>query len=394
MEYTFQSGFGVNTKVHSQQKTVLRGNTLSLPAPQKEYTFGDAHFFLYKVKDSSQKNFPEPALYELLCEARRSYLRYGNVALTDEYDQKSSIYITRVVYPHQVDNVTFFLEEWVSVRFVPAAGNPVSTEDLDACIFQNKTISKYFENDLFQTESNPLKNFTTISRICRIAPRVPAEDLFFAGTFLPQKNSHTALAFTLMNEAFLCELSQKGEEPRYLTAFAREELFEKVLHFPTHTTRLFFPLYFAEKVLDLKQDEHIRVNHSLLSYKHPGYFLNLQELMLLFEKLIQFGRLSERSLQKHFETNICFQELQEKHKKLSYQEFLPYVEGLSRFLLTDGWIEGSRMHGTELRSLIDLCVRDAVHLYMSPISLWKQGIDSIMKEFFGTSDYENKTIVF
>lgn len=379
MDLRYQGELSVSTKIQTHETTFLRGANLMLPSPEREYQFGDARFFVYKVKDKSETNFSNRELHTLLLEARKSYLRYGNVALTDAYDEKSSIYLTRVVYPYTVDTVSFPLEEWISVRFVPASGNPVSTEDLDVCVYKNKPLSQSIHQNLLPTKSEPLSHLVTISRICRIAPRVPMQDVFFSGTFLPQKNSYTALAFAAMNQLFLEESDEQGDEYKYFTALAKQELFQKVLHLETNTTKVFFPFESATTVLGLKPDERVRMNRNLLSYRHPGYFLHLEEMIKLLEKLIDLGRLSEKSWQQFFQTTLCFQEFKEKFYQLPYQEFVPLVAGLSNLLLADGWIPGSRMHGTELRSLVDLCVSDAVQLYLAPAHLWKQGIQNVFE---------------
>lgn len=393
MDLKYQGDFAVSTNTKtSTTKTFLRGANLTLPSPAREYQFGDARFFVYKVKDKSERNFPQKELHTLLLEARKTYLRYGDVALTDSYDEKSSIYLTRIVYHYQVDNVSIPLEEWVSVRFVPASGDPISTEDLDACVYNNRPLSESLHKMLLSDKPEPLKHLVTISRICRIVPRVPVDNVFFSGNFLPQKNKYTALAFTAMNEVFLEESKNRGEEYHYFTALAKPELFEKVLHFQTNTTKVYFPFSPASEILQLKNDERLRIHRSLLSYRHPGYFLHLEEMIALLEKLIELGRLTENSWQHYFQTKMCFAEFRQKHEESPYHEFLPFIQGLSKLLLTPGWIEGSRMHGTELRSLVDLCVSDAVQLYIAPASKWKQGISAISQEFFSpVNAYESQT---
>lgn len=393
MNFQNHPEFSVGTKIHAHPTTFLRGALVTLPTPVREYQFGDVHFFVYKVKDKNERIFPNESLFRVLEEARRSYLRYGQVPLTDNYDEKSSIYLTRVVYPHMVDNVVFPLEEWVSVRFVPASGNPFLSEDLDACVYQNQPLTLSLRKTLFQNRVDPLKHLVTISRICRIAPRVPTENVFFTGAFIPQKNTYTALAFSAMNKVFLEECEKDGDEIDFFTALAKEELFQKVLHFESNEKKAIFPFLSAEEILNPDKKHRIRINRNLLSYKHPGYFLNLEELLELFAKLIQFGRFTEKSWQQHVKTPLSFQEFQEQYKVLSYHEFLETLDGLSELLLAPSWIENSRMHGTELRSLVDICVSDAVKLYMSPKDSWKNEIERIHKDFFTNDSYEFETSV-
>lgn len=394
MNFQNQKEFSVGTKVQVNSTTFLRGAPVTLPTPVREYQFGDVHFFVYKVKDKKERIFPNEALYSLLQEARRSYLRYGQVPLTDSYDEKSSIYLTRVVYPHTVDNVAFPIEEWVSVRFVPASGNPLLSEDLDVCVYQNQPLTLSLRKTLFPNRIDPLKHLVTISRICRIAPRVPTENVFFTGTFIPQKNTYTALAFTAMNKVFLEESEKNGDEIDFFTALAREELFEKVLHFERGEKKAIFPFAAAENILNPDKKHRLRINRNILSYRHPGYFLNLEELIQLFGKLIDFGRLTEKSWQQHIKTQISFAECQEHSKTLPYHEILETLDGLSEMLLAPSWIENSRMHGTELRSLVDICVSDAVKLYMSPIDSWKKEIENITEDFFTNTVYEPETTMF
>lgn len=366
-----EQAVSTRTKMYSSQ-TLLLGVPTVLPQPEHEYRIHDAHFFVYKVKDSRQNFFPDTNLQTIVKESRKSYLRYGDIPLLDQYDLKSSLYLTRVVYPQNIEGISVLVEEWVSVRFVPTSGTPNSTEDLDACIYRGKPLS---------TTVTELSTSISISRICRVPPKVAPGQDHFSGIFLPHKNKYTSLAFVFMNHQFLQEKKDQDTYQLWFTALAKPELFSNVLSLADEQKSFHFPFTPVLQKLISSHLNQFRIQRTVLSYRHPGYFLDLYTLLRLFRKLIDFGRLSEKTWQKYFHTSLGIAEFQENFDHYSYQDMLPHFLGLAELLLSPGWIENSRMHGTELRSLVDICVPDAVELSVCPYDKWKDHIQNIVNYY-------------
>jgi len=357
----------------------LQGNLhtatdLSLPTPACEYHQNDTHIFVYKLKDSQEKDFKNNHLSSLLCEARKSYLRYGDVPLIDRYDAKSTVYLARAMYPLVHKSISCYVEEWTSLRFIPAAGAPFSTEDLEAFIYKGKSLSERMKTILFQDHPQAFEQIVTVSRICRIPPRVSEDRFYSSHDFLPKKNKYTSLCFLLMNHTFFEECERQGKEYTWLTALAKEELFQKILYWEKGNTKFVFPFTQARQVLQIPPEDSIQVNRSLLSYQFPGYFLNVQELFSFFEKLLEQERITETTLQHYFSISLPVKEALRCFSKLSEEEYLRVLRGMSVLLQSDGWVPGSLLHASELRSLCDIFVSDAIHLYLSSIPVWKKQI--------------------
>lgn len=353
------------------EKNFQETATSFLPSPTREFQEGDTHVFIYTVKNSDETYFSHPELYKILCEARKSYWRYGDVPLIDKYDAKSSIYLTRVIYPSIQGGAHCFLEEWTSMRFIPASGVPFSTEDLESCIYQGQTLSTHLKKTLFQNHDSAWERLITISRICRIRPHIFTKNFRFDHQALPQKNKFTAKSFVAMVQLFLDQSVEKGKNYEWFTALAKEELFTKVLHLNLEEKNFRFPFFQAAKVLGIPPARTIRINRSVLSYRYPGYFLHVEELLLLFEKLIDLKRIKDSFLCHLLGITEPFSDFRKKYKELPTMDLVKILQGISSLLLTEGWIENSSLHASQLRSLCDLCVSDAIQLYLSPTFLWQ-----------------------
>src|SRR3989344_9690300 len=100
----------------------------------------------------------------LICEARKSYLVYGEVPLLDEYDEKSTIYLATARYP--VEGSSMFTEEHITMRLVPANGNfgePSGTEDLALFVYKDYDGNLYSAKDILKSQGIELESVATIS---------------------------------------------------------------------------------------------------------------------------------------------------------------------------------------------------------------------------------------
>ncbi|MEK7680450.1 MAG: hypothetical protein AAB348_00130, partial [Patescibacteria group bacterium] len=92
--------------------------------PDKIYEIDSAVFSIFKVKDLNSSNWASETLKNAVLVVRSSYLRYGDVQLIDDYDEKSQIYLCRVkfILSGSENLPDSFAEEWFSVRFVSGNG--------------------------------------------------------------------------------------------------------------------------------------------------------------------------------------------------------------------------------------------------------------------------------
>jgi hypothetical protein len=171
-----------------------------LPTPIKTELLAGAKLSVYLAKDFFKSEWSSKKALKILKQARRSYLRYGNVPLLDKYDRKSLIYLVRAEYKVKIDKKTLPVEEWLSVRFVPGYGKPLLTEDFAHCIANNKPLKYLFKKKLFPETKNFSRHIATLSRLCKIPPKIL--DSNWSQT-IPglKKNKYTLHSFCLANQA-------------------------------------------------------------------------------------------------------------------------------------------------------------------------------------------------
>ncbi len=366
------------------QKGALSTKSDVLPFPIREHVFGDIHISIFKVKDREDIDFSDFSLLKMLHKARGSYARYGQVPLVDDFDTKASVYLTRTIYPFSADSgSSILLEEWSSVRFIPASGKPFSTEDLECSVYQGMSMSIKIQELLFNNHPEALDKVVTLSRVCRITPQVFGPNTLIPHTHkVPEKNMHTGLSVFLMSKIFLEESASKGKTYEWITALSKPDFFEKVLCFPWKGKEMRFPFLNAEHVMAPDSQEKIHIDRSLLSYKYPGYFLDLKDLFSFFSEMLISGRMHHDTLKKFAEfPTLSISHLQD-HEDLDQKDRLKILEAFSKILLSEGWIDHGKIHADEIRKLCHEKVKDAIQLYFSSISEWKKHFYDIETSLF------------
>ncbi|PIT87916.1 MAG: hypothetical protein COU31_00320 [Candidatus Magasanikbacteria bacterium CG10_big_fil_rev_8_21_14_0_10_40_10] len=356
-------------ELEQKQPDARRDRAVSWPfLPEKVFTIKDLIFEIYKAKDLFTKDWVSQAHQDIIKNIRRSYLRYGDIDLIDEYDEKAVVFFCRVL-----DQQNCLFEqgvEFFTSRFVPAHGEPHSTEDLDLFLCQNKTIHDWFKNTLLSREKNYLQNIITVSRNAGVS----GCQLQNNENHEPAKLKHSALSFIFMNHVFA---SEYGGQYKYLTAVLRDEIFarykDKIRDFFDHD--LVFPRF--NKLLGL--DEHeLKLKRERTVYKYPGYFLNSSQITSLIENLYQQEKLSYRTLSRYikdFSPEIFFD------KNASWRETVCRLKGLGRMFSQQGVLEFSDLTGEELRELIDNVVDDAPGLHAIRFEDWREQLNKIINSF-------------
>ncbi len=351
--------------------------------PDKIYEIDSAVFSIFKVKDLNSSNWASETLKNAVLVVRSSYLRYGDVQLIDDYDEKSQIYLCRVKFiltgsENQPDS---FAEEWFSVRFVSGNGVPDSFEDFNHYLHGEEKISSHIQNILFSGEKDYLRKVVAISRFCGASARAIND----GSVQMPGKLRHTALVFALFNLEFFSEC----QEFEYLVGVFRKELLTKMLDLRLVGINFNLSLPSAHVLLNCRPDE-IRQNRNILAYKYPGYFLNILQLARIIDSLIADSRLSLDSIKKYvsrYELNMSAALL-----GMESLQILKRMEGIGDFLTVSGAIGGSLMTGEELRMIVDNEVDDGPELKMVATDKWRGQFEAI-RPYLASRLAKNKRLV-
>ena len=311
--------------------------------PLRTYKIGSVIFRIYKAKNLYHPAWNSVVLKKITKIARQSYLRYGRVPLTDDYDKSAVIYLCRTSYGKS--------EEWLCVRFVP--GNTSSThllEDLNQYVYNGKSIVNIIKNKLVLGANDLQTKLVAISRLCGITPNNIAM-------------KHTAQAFALINKEFFSKTHFS-----YLLGVFRPEVLKKILRFSSQ-----FSLSFPDAYKTLKcRPEQICLDRGWSAYHFPGYFLNVAQLLKLLQKLVKEKKLNIASIKKYAKNYNP-----EIKKTANYMEILKMIYGINTVLLWKGRIPGSKISGEELRVLLGRSVADGPKLKIISVANWKKQLKRI-----------------
>jgi hypothetical protein len=276
---------------------------------------------------------------------------YGpQVAISDDYDEKAWIYVTVVTY--ESNDLVF--DEVLTLRFVPAAGLPLQSDDLNFYLYKGapkRPLLEVLVGELagpgFKS-SQALRGCYSQGRMGAIRPRARQ------GGTLPG-NRHVGLAWCLMLECFLEETDRVRRTCHLLTSQTTEQLRVLGASIPTRPCAEHFGLESGSIVLN-RSAQHVRD----LCYGVPTYFLNLKDVSGLLSRLIKEGRLSTAAVQAATTEGIPLE------RALRHPQ--PGVlKRLHLLFSADGSIGGSRLQGDELRELADKEVRDGPVLRLTQL---------------------------
>lgn len=333
---------------------------------------------LYKAKNLHSAEWFSESLKNLVMEARKSYLRYGEVPQDDVYDAKSVVYIGRAAYEYEVKGIIYPAEEWLSVRFVPADGTPQYTEDLEFCLVNDRVLVDWFLNSDLNKKGDILKRIFTISRICSIAPHIShSMSTHFFNRILSKKLMFTGVLLSLMSKQFLKDCAVKSIPCELITGLFRDEFIEKSLTVLTPRETRIPDFSYGYKTLGLSDISALKLNRSLFShyfYKFPSYFLNMDQLFSALNDLINQKQMSMQTLDYYIKGDMRAAEWMQ-----TSAIFKRIGKDLGNVISTAGALYDSHLTGEYLRRLLNARVSDGPHLRVMRTNAWIKSIEKYLK---------------
>ena len=342
---------------------MYKKNTFAaLPKPISSYKFKNVNFSIFLVKDLFNPKWENGKLLKILKRARASYNIYGNVPLLDEFDKKSLIYLIKAEYSEHSKKTK--MEEWLSIRFTPGGGTPEITEDLLRIELNKKPLFDWVTNN---TNKLQIENFISISRLCRISPKI--QNSSFQKNIKQIKNKYTFISFVLANFEFLKHKHKFGPY-KYVTGLFRKDLLEKKLI--VKINGIYYP-HFIEAHKHLKFDSlKVGVCRNDFTYSYPGYFLNLSDLKQLLEKMVDVRSIDIKTLRHYLKIS--------KLERITDLDLNKHSKHLGKLLTVKNKIKHSKLLGKDLRVLLDKYVADGPKFMAMPIDNWKKDILFIFKK--------------
>lgn len=346
----------------------------SLPPPIAQYHSDVASFSVYLAKELYRPEWITEPLRQLVAEARKSYLRYGDVPLFDDFDNKATIYLIRSSYA--IPFAGQHAEEWLSVRFVPNDGIPPYTEDLTLCIALNTSLVQLVKERLFPNTSDWLPHVFSISRLCSITPYYMPLHVSRPPEISPlsSKLRHTLASFVLAHLSFLRNTKHRGDTVQYITGLFRQELLSNVLTLRTMNNDRIPAFVPASRTLDVQLPDDVRIIRERIAYHFPHYFLRMDQLNALFSRLHGMDMLPQTTFHYYFKTSF-----KPEYLMLHMRSWNPDPKELSRLLMIRGRIKYSPLTGEKLRALIQQYVQDGPVLQIMQHQDWERSLIACSK---------------
>lgn len=345
--------------------------------PIAQYSLEGALIKIYRAKSLHCSEWKSPQLKQYVMHARQSYLRYGSVPLIDDFDIKSEIYITCVSYSIKNNRVSYPVEEWLSMRFVPSNGKPEYTEDLLYSLCEDKPLIQWLSESNFGGTRDAAKHMIAISRICSIPlRRIPAYT-YKKNVSFPKKLGYTAISFALMNKVFLDNLNFSSEYYGHMTGIFRDEFIDNVLTVRTPERETVPDFTLGYKLLGLNNINALVFNRSapsLYPYHFPNYFLKIDELHRALAHLYFDGCLTQ-------ETFIHYMGAEADPDKWIHDVdyFKRISSRLERMLTVAGHLYGTSITGEKMRAVLDREVSDGPRLRIMNMDAWRNSIEKYLR---------------
>jgi len=319
----------------------IHDNYHQLPLPQKTYKLGDGTVFdIFRAKNLFSPDWNHPHLEALVLFARSSFGRYGARPLLDNFDAKAAIYIIRASYPDSASHGR--TEEWLSIRMVPGDGVPIGGGELELYSYKDRDLESELRDRFFPKDSEFWRFVASSSRMCGIHPySAQSTSSSKTGTDSQTKHRFTALCFAMIHLEFLADYPLLQFPYRFITAIIRSDFAGKILAVRTDKISLgpcFTPAHELLKI----PEKNIHLKRDLYAYAFPLYWLDPQELELVFKELVTAGKFKS----------------------------LPPKETWGKILMTQGEISGAKITGEALRQMVDSRVQEIPKLKITESAKW------------------------
>lgn len=362
----------------SLSRADLRELDLQLPeAFFAKETIGQAVLTTYVAKDMFDPQWNNPALRRLAVEARKTYGRYGErFSVFDKYEPKAVHFLTRVEYPLEIDSSQVRLVEWHSLRFIPPAGDPPSTEDIDfyICGEERRPLFEVMSERLPDINGNACEDVViTQSRLCIIHPFILDSNAVDTETFSLPANKYTALAFA-MNTRAVTEYLEKIQMRDISSMWMTSQMWEGLLYGTVAYNGQHLDFQKASEVLDgYGYPIKIQLDRNrAYAYEVPSYFLNWTQLISTLNRLASEGKIKIEGLDS-FPEKLTLKKLDED------AELRDRVFQLGQFLTSEGPLSASNLTGEGLRNILDQEVIDQPILWLARLPQLRQSCTNMIQ---------------
>lgn len=325
-------------------ETITNNKTQTIIAPRVQID-------IYRAKIMKTSKWEGDDLKIKTLRARESYIpRYGDVDITDRFDENAAIYLVRTCYQSTEGEQ---IEEWLSARFVIPhlrLSMREAHELLQSLCSGRPTMSYLHKFGPYDTE-----NIAIVSRICGYRGLQGLDGRTAEGRDFFSPLKCTAFAFVLMVGQFLTDYNSTGDI-RVMLGLFRNELIRKALTI-TGTKRQVPRFHFGPLLLPWALRKEFRIDRNYSAYDFPSYFLNTEKLGSVLRELIISGLLPKDLVADHLSNSALIEDLLDR-KVLPYYEF----RGMGKLLTHQGSILGSTMCGDDLRMILDVKVPDGPEL--------------------------------
>lgn len=339
-----------------------------LPKPEKSYAWQGVNFDLYIAKNFNTSKWLNQQLKGIVLLCRKSFKRYGNVPLVDEYDKKSLIILVRINYAENNKRLT----EWFTLRVISANGKPDMTEDL---LLQFENGKKLYDiiKEKFYPNTDGSKSIFTLSRFC--GSTVYLQNGLKATDF---KRRFTNIAFVLMGFLATENLTSKFAD-FHLTAMFHHNIMERLKHFEWEGKKAKFNFDEIFDVLGLAPEGLKKLSPGNIAYYYPTYFFRLEQLINWLKVLQNEGKLSAQTFNHYLKNELNWVEIDD-HATANKIKVVKKLSGLGALFTAKKKIHDSDLSGDDLRARLNNEVEKTLVLNVFSNKSFEKKIQSFLKD--------------
>lgn len=311
-----------------------------LPTAHKVYARDGVEWKIYLAKDFFVPNWKDEAVRKVVLECRKSFRRYGEIHLEDEFDIKSLVLLIQVNF--DIDGTP--QQEFFSLRLVPASGEPFLTEDLKITFLDGKNLYEIMRERLSFGQSQVEENIFTISRFCGFSLVGRSN----TDIYQSQKLRFTTISLVLMWLFALNNLSKMAEST-YLTAMFNQDIFNKLSRckFNNRESDLFLPE--ISETMAGSSDFFKIFSPGPVAFHYPTYFFHLPQLVSWLKKIMIEKKITIDTIKHFLQMEIDWVQLEE-YLLSNKIAVIKKLSGLGKMLNSTEALPGSDLDSAQLRA--------------------------------------------